>query len=76
MGEKTHIIKQEQYVANNKISITKITSKKEKSPMTNINIEIESELHHKLKIKAVMDKKTLKELIIEKLQDRVRGENL
>lgn len=38
--------------------------------MPNINIEIPPELHHKLKLNAVMDNKTLKELIIEALKEK------
>lgn len=42
--------------------------------MVNINIEISDELHKKMKIKSVMEEKTLKDFIIEELNSYV-GKN-
>ena len=40
--------------------------------MVNINIEIPDDLHKKMKIKSVMEEKTLKDHIIEELNTYVR----
>ncbi len=42
--------------------------------MVNLNILIPDEIHHKLKLKAVKENKTLKELIIEVLEQAVKNE--
>ena len=40
--------------------------------MVNINIEINDELHKKIKLKSVIQEKTLKEFIIEELEKRIK----
>ncbi len=40
--------------------------------MTNINIEIPEELHKKIKLRSVIEEKTLKGFIIEKLEEKFK----
>ncbi|MEM3374202.1 MAG: hypothetical protein QXE31_03185 [Candidatus Woesearchaeota archaeon] len=40
--------------------------------MTNINIEIPDELHKKLKIQCAIEEKTLKEYIVNVLEEKVK----
>jgi predicted HicB family RNase H-like nuclease len=40
--------------------------------MTNINIEIPDELHKKAKIQCAIDEKTLKEFIIEAIEEKLQ----
>ena len=40
--------------------------------MTNINIEIPDELHKKVKIQCAIEEKTLRDLIIEALEERLK----
>jgi hypothetical protein len=40
--------------------------------MTNINIEIPDELHKKLKIQCAIEEKTLKDLIVDSLEKRLK----
>jgi len=43
--------------------------------MVNINMPIPEELHKKAKISATIDGKSLKDFLIEILEDRVKKEN-
>lgn len=40
--------------------------------MTNVNIEIPDELHKKLKIQCAVEEKTLRDLIVESLEQRLK----
>jgi predicted HicB family RNase H-like nuclease len=40
--------------------------------MTNINIEIPDDLHKKLKIQCAIEEKTLKDYIVETLEDTLK----
>ena len=42
--------------------------------MVNLNILLPDGLHQKLKLKAVKENKTLKELVVELLEDAVKNE--
>jgi hypothetical protein len=40
--------------------------------MTNVNIEIPDELHKKLKIQCAVEEKTLRDYIVQSLEDRLK----
>ena len=42
--------------------------------MTNVNIEIPDELHKKAKIKCAIDEKTLKDFVIEAIEEKIKRE--
>ena len=44
--------------------------------MVNLNMLIPDEVHQKLKLKAIKESKTLKELVVEVLEEAVKNEKI
>jgi predicted HicB family RNase H-like nuclease len=43
--------------------------------MVNVNIEIPDEIHKKAKLKSVLNELTLKEFIIQSIEEKLKGKN-